>query len=276
MELEGLIRLTLAYNGETFHGWQSQPSGRGVQDALESCLAVVLRGAVRVTSASRTDTGVHAEYQVVTFRGPVDTNCHRLVRSLNALLPASIRIRDALIVDGDFHPIRSARAKIYRYRLWRSIGITPFVAPYVWQMAQPLDVESMRSAAKFFVGRHDFTSFCAADSSAKSKVRNVREISIIESGPLIDFWFLGEGFLKQMIRIIVGTVVSAGLGKLAPDSVPGLLAAVDRRVAPGTAPASGLCLVKVCYAEIPQLIDLLEDSLKGYNVSLSGEWMGLS
>lgn len=270
-----LIRLTLAYNGEDFHGWQSQPSGRGIQDSLEKALHTLLKSKIRVTASSRTDTGVHAEHQVVTFKTHEAVDFHRLVRGLNALLPRSVRARDAREVSHDFHPIRSAVAKVYRYRIWRTVGITPFVSPYVWHNTLKLNLEAMRTASKFALGQHDFTSFCAADSTTKTKIRTINDIRIVESGPLIELWFVGEGFLKQMVRILVGTLVAVGQGRLPTDSIEGILAAKDRRAAPGTAPAGGLCLVKVCYDASIDFDALLGETGKGYNLPLDGEWMGL-
>lgn len=270
-----LVRLSLGYNGESFHGWQSQPDGTGIQDAVEAALATVLREKVRLTSSSRTDTGVHAEHQVATFRTHSAIEPYRLVRGLNALLPSAVRIRDAADATLSFHPIHSAKGKIYRYRIWRAAGITPFVAPYVWHLTNPLAIDAMVVAATAFVGTHDFTSFCASDSSAVSKVRRILDVRIVSAGPLIEMWFCGEGFLKQMVRNIVGTLVAVGQGKVAADAVADLLATRDRRATPATAPALGLCLVQVCYENAPNLDALLGTPLKGYNLPLDGEWHGL-
>lgn len=272
-----LICLELAYDGTSYHGWQSQSDGSGIQDAVERCLKTVLRVPVRLTSSSRTDTGVHAEHQVVTFWSPPDLNENfnpgRLVKSLNALLPTSIRVRSAREVSAKFHPIRSAVAKVYRYRIWRSPGLTPFVEPYVWKWNGPLDLPRMQSAAAQFVGTHDFTSFCASDSTASTRTRQLYDVKLISEGPLLDIWFIGEGFLKQMVRNLVGTLMAVGQGKLRPEDMPRLFAALDRRVVPATAPACGLSLVRVCYDEVPTLDALLGEARKGYNLPLIGEWI---
>jgi tRNA pseudouridine38-40 synthase len=273
MITEQLVRLTIAYIGDGFHGWQSQKDGSSIQDAVESALAIIYKGPIRVTSASRTDTGVHAEFQVVTFTLHGAFNSYKLVKSLNSMLPKGVRVRDAEVVGKDFHPILSSKAKIYRYNIWRSVGITPFVEPFVWHLHRPLDIASMKRAAADMEGTKDFTSFCAADSSAKTKTRRVLEVRIIEKGPLIEVWVLGEGFLKQMIRIMVGTLVAVGQGKLADDCVPGILAAKDRRAAPSTAPAQGLSLVRIYYDNVPQLDALLEETIQGYNFGLGGGWL---
>lgn len=270
------IKLILAYNGTGFSGWQSQPDGSGIQDHLEKALHTVLRTFVRVTGASRTDTGVHAEYQVVTFRAAEVPSLYRLIKSLNALLPLPIRIRDAEEVPMTFHPNRSSRGKIYRYQIWRAHGEHPFVMPYVWKWSQEMDVQLMKAAAAHFVGEHDFTSFCATDSSAKTRVRNVRDIRFVEKGPLLEIWFVGEGFLKQMVRTMVGTLVAVGLGKKLPTDIIKMMSAKDRKVVPSTAPAEGLCLVRVVYDEVLSLDALLKHAGQGYNLALDQVWQDYS
>lgn len=266
------VKLVLAYNGHGFNGWQSQPDGSGIQDHLEKALNVMLRHFVRVTGASRTDTGVHAEYQVVTFRAETLPPMFRLVKGLNALLPPTIRIRDAVEVPLEFHPNRSSLGKIYRYQIWRTHGEHPFVMPYVWKWPQDLDLDAMKQASAHFIGEHDFTSFCATDSSAKTRVRKVHDIRFIDKGPLLEIWFVGAGFLKQMVRTMVGTLVAVGLGKKTADDVPTIMDAKDRRLAPPTAPAEGLCLVRVIY-EGPLTLDaLLEQAGQGYNLALDSVW----
>src|SRR5262249_43041998 len=146
----------------------SQPSGRGIQDAVEKSLMTFCRDSVRVIAASRTDTGVHADAQVVIFRSQRILEPFRLVKGLNALLPACVRVAHVEVCAQDFHPIFHSTGKAYRYRIWRSAGEHPALMPYVWQVTSELDIATMRAGAKLFLGEHDFTSFCAADSSAKS------------------------------------------------------------------------------------------------------------
>lgn len=266
------VKMILAYNGSGFNGWQSQPDGSGIQDHLEKALSILLRQFVRVTGASRTDTGVHAEYQVVTFRCANPPPLAKLTKGLNALLPANVRIRDVEEVPLDFHPSYSSTGKIYRYQIWRSHGELPFVMPYVWKWTQSLNLKAMQEAADYFVGEHDFTSFCATDSSAKTRVRRILDLRIVEKGPLLEIWFTGEGFLKQMVRTIVGTLVAVGLDKKQASDIPALIAAKDRKIVPATAPAEGLCLVRVLYDESLTLDALLEQARQGYNLALDGSW----
>jgi tRNA pseudouridine38-40 synthase len=241
------FRLDLAYRGEAFWGWQTQPSGKGVQDVLEKALATVIREPVRVMGASRTDSGVHAEHQVAVFRTATPVIPRRLVKSLNALLPDAVKICDCQQVEPDFHPIRDAVAKIYRYRLWRGAGMSPFVADYVWSLPEQFNMAAFREAAQLFCGQHDFKSFCATDSSAKTTVRNVHTIEIDEDGALIELYICGEGFLKQMVRAIVGTLVEVAQERRRPGEISAILEQRDRVFAGLTAPAHGLSLVEILF-----------------------------
>jgi len=260
-----LYRLDLNYMGADYLGFQSQPNGQTVQDQLEKALGVFCRHPVRITAASRTDTGVHAEHQVVTFKTKAGLDSARLVKGLNALLPSNIRIMNALPVVSSFHPIFNCTGKVYRYKLWRSHGESSFANPLTWKLVGDLDIDAMRHAATVLIGRHDFTSFCASDSSAKSKIRNLREIVIIERGPLLELWFLGDGFLKQMIRNLVGALVAIGRKKISIEQLMSILAARDRSQAPETAPAEGLCLMRIFYGDDANISTLLEPSTSRYN-----------
>jgi tRNA pseudouridine38-40 synthase len=251
--------------GADYLGFQSQPNGQTVQDQLEKALGVFCRHPVRITAASRTDTGVHAEHQVVTFKTKAGLDSARLVKGLNALLPSNIRIMNALPVVSSFHPIFNCTGKVYRYKLWRSHGESSFANPLTWKLVGDLDIDAMRHAATVLIGRHDFTSFCASDSSAKSKIRNLREIVIIERGPLLELWFLGDGFLKQMIRNLVGALVAIGRKKISIEQLMSILAARDRSQAPETAPAEGLCLMRIFYGDDANISTLLEPSTSRYN-----------
>jgi tRNA pseudouridine38-40 synthase len=249
-------RIDLKYVGSDFHGWQSQPSGRGVQDHLEKALKTMLRHDVRVTAASRTDTGVHAEHQVVTFKSPLEWQEKKWLKSLHGLLPDSIGITSIKPVAADFHPIYSGKAKAYRYRLWFGADRNPLIAPFCWQLYAECDVQKLAAEAQAVVGTHDFSAFCAADSSAKTKVRRILEVDVRQQGSLVDVWFMGEGFLKQMIRIIVGTLVEVGMGKVPPGQIARAIASGNRDDAGKTAYAQGLTLVEIFYDEVPRLADL--------------------
>ena len=270
---QALYRLDLTYIGERYHGFQSQPSGMGIQDHVERALSTFCRHPVRITAASRTDTGVHAEHQVVTFKSASGLDTFRIVKALNALLSPDVRVITARLAPDSFHPIFNSTGKVYRYRIWRSAGESPFMSPFAWRLTTPLDVPAMTSAARLLIGTHDFTSFCAIDSSAKSKIRRVREIVLSDRGALLDVWVLGDGFLKQMVRNIMGTLVAVGRGKLSEKDVREILAAKNRKIAPATAPANGLCLVKVFYGDDLNVSSLLEQARSGYNLSLMGDWI---
>lgn len=241
-------RLDLNYVGSDYYGWQSQPHARTVQDTLEKALSTVLRKKVRITGASRTDTGVHAEHQVAIFRIDQELDCRKLQRSIQALVPPSIGILSLAPTDKDFHPIRDAEAKLYRYRIWTGRGLSAFMRPYSWHLPMALDSQLMRDAAQLFLGRHNFQAFAATDTSAKTFERQIFDIQWRESeAHLLEFYILGEGFLKQMVRNLVGTLVEVGQKKKDLTSIPAMIASRDRRTVGRTAPALGLSLVEIFY-----------------------------
>ena len=257
-------RIDLRYDGRPFQGWQSQPDGSGVQDHLEKALTTFLRHELRVTGASRTDSGVHAEHQVATFSTPVPFDERRWLRSLDGLLPPAVGVRRLAPVNAEFHPILAAKGKAYRYRIWSGMSRHPFGAPYVWALPPGLNVERLVDEARSFVGRHDFTSFCAADSSAKTRERTVFDVAVRADGPLIEIWVVGEGFLKQMVRSMVGTLVDIAEGREAEGAIPKILAAKDRRAGGQTAPAAGLCLVEIFYEGIKSVDELRQEAARGF------------
>lgn len=270
---QSLYRLDLSYIGTRYQGFQSQPSGMGIQDHVEQALATFCRHPVRITSASRTDAGVHAEDQIVTFKSVSGIDTIRIVKSLNALMPADIRVKRALVAQDTFHPIIHCTGKVYRYSIWRSAGESPMITPFAWTQTAQLDLQSMHHAARVFVGTHDFTSFCAVDSSARTKTRTVRDVVIVDKYPLLEIWVIGDGFLKQMVRNMVGALVAVGKGKISPLDLKKILDGRNRELAPATAPAAGLCLVKVFYGNDSTIPALVEQARNGYNVSLSDQWI---
>ena len=253
-------RLDLSYDGTGTHGWQSQPSGLGIQDILQKHLQTVLRHKVALTGASRTDAGVHARQQVAVFRSPVAIEALPLQRSLHGLLPETIAVHGIDQVGESFHPILSARAKIYRYLIWNDPVRNPFLRPFVWHFRGHLDRERIRRELQAIVGEHDFSAFCAVDSSARTRVRHIHDVRLVEAGPLLEIWISGGGFLKQMVRSIVGTLVDLGRGRpmSAPD-MEAILKTRDRQKAGVTAPAAGLCLMGLFYDELPDLGSWIKD-----------------
>ena len=247
----------MAYNGAAFDGWQSQPSGNAVQDHLEKALTTALREEIKVTGASRTDAGVHALQQVATFRTAKEIDIFRVMGSLKGLLPESVGIQKIAPVDASFHPITSAVGKAYRYRFWRDSRRHPFYHSTSWSVGPAIDVDTMREAASAYLGVHDFSSHCAADSSAKTKEREIFWVELRESGPTLDLWVAGGGFLKQMVRTMAGTLLEIGAGKRDGNAIPEILASGDRSQAGITAPAAGLSLMKIFYNEIETLDSVL-------------------
>ena len=240
-------RMDLAYLGTGLYGWQAQLSKNTVQDLLEEALGVFLRHTTRVAGASRTDTGVHAMHQVASFETNVAFDEMRWLKALRHLLPPGIGVQAIRPVPREFHPILAAKGKIYLYRIWQGPTANPFVRPFAWKTLHPSDLSSLQENSRDFLGSHDFSAFCAADSSAKTKVRQIHAIECQEIGPELRLWIAGRGFLKQQIRIMVGTLVEIAIGKRPSGQIPEILATKDRKLAGRTAPAEGLTLMRVLY-----------------------------
>jgi len=260
--------LDLVFVGTKFFGWQSQADGNTIQDAVEGALKTFLREETKVQGSSRTDSGVHAESFIAVFKTTASYDEAKWLKSLSALLPNDISVRSVKSMPENFHPIRSAKAKAYRYRLWTSSISHPMVAPFVWQVFPDVNLIEIQKTLTQFIGRHDFTSFSAADSSAKTFERTILDIQIVQSGNLVDIWFLGEGFLKQMIRTLVGTAVEVGLDKRKSDEISNIFSAKDRTKAGQTAPAQGLSLIRVFYDKIPTLQTLAAEASQGFSLSV--------
>jgi tRNA pseudouridine38-40 synthase len=246
------FRLTIAYDGSAYAGWQVQKTGIGVQEKIEKALARLFPSQPRLHSCSRTDTGVHALGMVAHFEVPqpeVRMPPRKLALALNAHLPDDIRIQAATRCLADFHARFSATGKQYRYLLWNHLAMNPLLRHTAWHIPRPLDLVAMHAAAKLFIGRHDFRSFANSRGyEVKNTVRTLTRCDFKRSGPLLTFILEGDGFLYKMCRGIVGTVVQIGLGKFPPAEIQRMLAQRDRRMAGMTAPAHGLVLWRVCYA----------------------------
>lgn len=243
------FRLTLEYDGTDFEGWQSQPEGhRTVQDTLEAAICRVTGCRVRVIGAGRTDAGVHAEGQVAGAEFETSLSCEELRRALNAVLPGDLAVVGLEEAQDGFHARYDARAKLYRYRIWNGRWRSPLRDRRAHWVRLPLDLEAMGRAARHFEGRHDFASLQAAGSSVRDSVRVLQRVAIAgDPGGEICIEVQGSGFLRHMVRNLVGVLLEAGLGRLAPEAVPALLAARDRGTGVPTAPARGLTLVWVDY-----------------------------
>jgi tRNA pseudouridine38-40 synthase len=257
------FRLTVAYDGTDFHGWQKQaPTNeddsdalRTVQGVLERSVRDVVREPIRLLGASRTDAGVHARGQIAAFNSDVEMPPSRLVAAINSRLPHDVLVRSCRIVPDEFNPISDAVSKGYRYRLAHG-GRTGVLRPLFDRRittftAELLDVARMHEAAARFCGEHDFASFTRAHHGRESTVRTVHECRVTASGrrpPRIHIDVSGNGFLYNMVRIIAGTLVDVGRGRLEPERIPDLIAARDRRVAGPTLPPQGLCLMWIRYS----------------------------
>ena len=247
------LKITLAYQGTNFAGWQIQPEGRGrsVQACLEAALAQLAGGFVRAHGASRTDSGVHALHQVVHADVPASRVNLRWQRSLNALLPDDVAVVRVEIVTREFHARRLACSKTYTYTLWHQLDfILPQRRPFTWAVG-PLNIPAMEEAAQEFVGTHDFASFQNVGTPVLDTIRTVDAISRREGAtPHETVWAVtGGGFLKQMVRNIMGCLVAVGRGKATAQTVRFLLSTQDRSLAPATAPAGGLCLERMEFGE---------------------------
>ncbi len=247
------LKIVLAYDGSEFSGWQVQPGAATIQGTLALAIGRVTGEKVLPQGSGRTDAGVHALAQVATFATESPIPSQNLVKALNDILPASIRVLEAAEAPLEFHARRSAHAKTYRYRMYRGAICSPFLARYVWHYPYPLDEDAMRQAAGFVIGEHDFTSFAAVDPERGREdepISNVRRIFAStwerEEDELV-YMVRGSGFLHHMVRNLVGTFVLVGKSTLKPEDVTEILAARNRSAAGATAPASGLYLVSVEY-----------------------------
>lgn len=245
------FKLTIAYDGSQYSGWQVQNTGVGVQQRIEEALARLFPNAGRLHSSSRTDTGVHAvgmvahvEVPAKEFKMPIE----KLALAINAHLPEDIRIMAAVRAHPDFHARFDASGKQYRYFVWNHAAHHPLLRHQAWLVTRALDLEVMRAAAKSFVGQHDFVSFAGVRNYAMpSTVRTVGRCDVTRRGALFTFVIEGDGFLYKMCRGIVGTLVQVGQRKFDPADIRRMLESKDRRVAGMTAPAHGLVLWKVYY-----------------------------
>jgi tRNA pseudouridine38-40 synthase len=241
------LKLTLEYDGARFVGWQVQPNGRSVQAEMERAVRRLCGEEVRVTGAGRTDSGVHARGQVASVQVARALPLRAWTVGLNALLPKDVACVRAEEAPEGFDARRWARGKRYVYSLLQTPVRLPLQRGRVWEIRRPLNLAAMRDAAPALVGEHDFSALRAANCPARTTVRSVRRMEILQNGSQIDFVIEATAFLKHMVRNIVGTLVEIGHARRAPDSLPALLEGRDRKRAGPTAPAHGLVLDEVFY-----------------------------
>jgi len=243
------ILLTIAYDGTNYSGWQVQPNGLAVQQVVEDALLQLLGERVQVRSSGRTDAGVHARGMAAAFTTGRDLPLRAFVEGTNRYLPDDISVQDACFVRPTFRPIGDALAKHYRYTILNSVIRSPLDRFYSWQVREPLDISAMVEAAGYFIGRHDFAAFRASNCVARTTVRRIDAVDICEREGFIIIDVIGEGFLKYMVRVMAGTLVDIGRGRFAPEHIRRLLHDLDRKKGGVTAPACGLCLMKVFYPD---------------------------
>ncbi len=241
------IKITIEYDGTDYRGWQRQASGPTIQQRIEEAIARTVGERVKLHGAGRTDAGVHALAQVANFKTRATISTDSLVEALNARLPADIVVTGAEEAPASFHARYDATAKTYRYTIRNSRVPAALERNRVYLVRRRLMARRMQRAAARLAGRHDFRAFAGAGSPRSDYVRNITRISVARTGDTIHITVTADGFLYNMVRAIVGTLVQVGLGKLTPDDVEEILRSRDRRRAGPTAPARGLCLVEVAY-----------------------------
>lgn len=247
------LKLTIAYDGTGYAGWQVQKSGVAVQEVIEKALKNIFGVDFRLHGSSRTDAGVHARGMIAHVDIPREKfkmAPRKLSLALNAHLPEDIRIMGAARASQDFHARFRATGKQYRYFIYNHHAMEPLLRTQAWHVPQPLDLAKMRQAARAFIGKHDFEAFAANRRyKMKSTIRTVTRCEIRRAGPLLTFIIVGDGFLYKMCRGIVGTLVQVGQSKFPPSEIPEMIRAKDRRAAGMSAPAHGLVLWKVFYSK---------------------------
>ncbi len=242
------LKLIVAYDGAPFGGWQSQSHRNTVQDQLERVFERITGGVVRVHGAGRTDAGVHAFAQCAHVDILKFLSTDRWIKALNALLPSTIRVLRCRYVSQHFHARLSAKGKIYRYRIWTARILPPFEYRRTWHIAQPLELKILKSAAKHFVGTHDFAPFAANRGKPEpSTIRTINSVRVRQKAPCLTIEFDGDGFLYKMVRLMVGALVKCSLGKMRVEEIISRLDSGKVGSARFAAPAEGLYLVRVRY-----------------------------
>lgn len=238
------VRLTVAYDGTNYHGWQIQKNGITIESELNRCLTALLQEPIEVIGASRTDSGVHALGNVAVFDTVSRMPAEKISYALNQRLPEDIRIQRSEEVAPDWHPRHCESRKTYEYRIYRAEFPMPVKRFYSYFTYHELEVDKMKAAASYLEGEHDFKSFCQTGAQVESTVRTIYSVEVEEQGADLVIRVCGNGFLYNMVRIIAGTLLEVGQGRIQPEDISKILAAKDRAVAGPTAPAHGLMLMK--------------------------------
>lgn len=238
-------KIFLSYDGTDFHGWQRQPEKRTIQGVVEEALAKIAQKKINVIGAGRTDAGVHAQGQVAHFKANFQIKEKELRPALNSILPSDVKVISIEKAEADFHARKMARSKIYQYRIFNSPSITPFLFRYVYQWSAPLQYPLMEKAAVLFKREADFSGF--SSNRLLQPVRNVISSELSQRGPEIIYTIKANGFLRYMVRTIVGTLLEIGRDKTPLERIEEVFRTKNRSLAGPTAPAKGLCLIKVNY-----------------------------
>ncbi len=242
------LKITISYSGKDLHGWQIQKNAITVQQCFQEAVNNVLGYTPDIKGCSRTDTGVHANMYVISMKTEHKILCERLKAALNRYLPLSIVVKDVVEVDEDFHARYSCKGKRYIYKILNRAVRDPFCEGYALHYRYEIDENMLNLAAQAYVGTHDFTSFCTLDKREKGDfTRNVKSFSVYRKGEFVYMSVEADGFLYNMVRIMVGTLLKIQQGKLSPDSIPEIIKAENRKEAGPTAPACGLYLDEVFY-----------------------------
>ena len=243
------VRMLIAYDGARFFGWQRQDGFESVQEALEDALLALFSKHVVVHGAGRTDTGVHALGQVASFHVDTPMDDHRLQRAINAHLPPEVVVRRLETCRADFHARFDATGKRYLYLIWNERERSPFARQHAHYVREPLDTAAMAAAARHLVGTHDFTSLASSGSPRRTNVRTIRAARLVVRRNRLAIVVQGDGFLYNMVRTIAGSLIDVGRARMTPERFREVLAARNRSLAGPTAPAAGLYLLAVRYAE---------------------------
>ena len=243
------VMLKVAYDGTDYCGWQIQPKDKTIESELNKHLSDLMQEEITVIGASRTDSGVHALSNIAVFDTNARMDASKVAHALNQRLPMDIRIQESKEVPLTFHPRRCNSKKTYEYQIYNAPFENPITRRYAYFVYVPLDIERMKKATSYLVGEHDFKSFCVAKAKVQSTVRTIYDIRIEKEGDYIHIFISGNGFLFNMVRIVVGTLVKVGRGVWEPEYVKEILAAKKRQAAGPTAPANGLTLYSYEFQE---------------------------
>jgi tRNA pseudouridine38-40 synthase len=247
-EGEKNIKLVIAYDGTGYFGWQRQPDQPTIQGAIEDKIGLMVGAPVTLIGSGRTDAGVHALNQVANFKVFTTLTPHVFFKGLNSLLPENIMIKQAEYAALDFHARYDAKSKTYEYRIYNENFRSPFLRQYAWHLPRPLDIEPMKECLEIIMGTHDFSAFCSAGDGQINTVRTMIGATLnIQEGSLLVFEFEANGFLRYMVRTIVGTIAKAGLGEMSVKDFQEILESKDRQQAEAKAPPEGLYLKNVTY-----------------------------